>query len=1023
MKKHLPLRKKLLASMVTAAVVSLATVPAIVWAQSSDATLRGKAAPDMQITAKNIATGARRVTTSGPDGAYALVGIPPGTYQVDAGPGTEKTITLNVASTGTLDFAAPAAGNAASGNPQTLAGVTVTGIVQAEVKTSEVGGLVSLRQINTIPQVSRNFLEFADTVPGMVFISNNGHTSIQSGAQDNSNINVYVDGVGQKNYIRSGGIAGQSGPSGHGDTTGGGDLGNPFPQLAIGEYKVITSNYKAEFDQISSAAIVAQTKSGTNEFHGEVFGTTTDQNWRSSTPAEQQSGTKTASKDNEYGFAIGGPIIQDAMHFFFTYEGKGITNPTAVIPPSVFYNGVNASTFLPASVQAQYGPAAQPFHEDLYFGKIDWEFSDRDRIDFEASERKEDQITGASEQIASSAAYHYVNQVTRPTLRWQHSADSWSNDLTITYEKTKDLPTPPGAGSPGDVYVWQGTGGNNQTLLQINGQDARSYFSSAQKGTGIQDDVTFNDFSFAGDHVIKAGFKYKDVSLTNADALSGDPLYYYSVTENGTSATPYQVVFGNPVTGYNPQVTSKDKQIGAYIQDDWAVNDHLTLNLGVRNDYESSPTYQNWVTPASVIAAFNSLYPTNTNGFPQPTPGETLAQAYALGGVNVNNYISTGHNRSAFKNEWQPRLGFSYDLNGDEAHVIFGGAGRAYDRQLFETLSLENTKFSLAEPTLYFQNPLATGNCGPTTPVSNTCVPWDPKYFMPANLYAAANVGGEINMLNNNLKAPYSDQFSLGMRNKIGDWNTSVGVARILGFDGIIGQLGNRYANGAFYNTVGGNQWGTSGPPGFNGNFVVFDNGVESKTSQLLVSVDKPYTKEDGWYASISYTYTDAKQNRLVTDGYAFDLPSISDYPFTDSNLVAKHRLVVVGSIDVPWEVTLTGKLVLEAERPVTQINCGTGNANGAGGPCFPSTTIPAGQSFLLGGPIFNYREIDLSAIKNFDLTRGMAFQLRLDAINLFNYKNYSDYNWPYPAAATYNTTGNIYSVPRTFRFSAKFTF
>ena len=1017
MKQPLPLRKKLLASLIRSAVITAAFVPAMSWAQSSDATLRGKAEPAMQITAKNVATGARRITTSGADGAYALVGLPPGTYQVDAGPGTEKSITLSVASTATLDFSAPAPAGSSAGAAM-LQGITVTGIAQAEVKTSEVGATVSLHQIETIPQVSRNFLEFADTVPGMVFTNLNGKTSIQSGAQNNSSINVYIDGIGQKNYIQRGGISGQSGVNNDGD------LGNPFPQLAIGEYKVITSNYKAEFDQISSAAIVAQTKSGTNEFHGEVFGTTTDQNWRSSTPSEEQAGTKTASKDNEYGFAVGGPIIQDAMHFFFTYEGKDIAQPTAVVPPAISTpSGIDPSSLLPASVRAQYGPAAQPFHEDLYFGKIDWELSDRDRIDLDASYRHETQTAGASEQIASSAAFHYQNDVTRPSLRWQHSADAWTNEVTITYEDTKNRPIEPSQGAPASEYIWQGSGGNNQRLILINGQDARQYFNSEQKGTGIQDDLTFNSFNFIGDHVIKVGFKYKDVQLTNADAVSGDPLYSYSVTDSGTAATPYQVVFGNPVGGLSPQVTSKDKQIGAYFQDDWAVNDHLTLNLGVRTDYESSPTYQDWVTPASVIAAFNSPYPTNNNGFPQPTPGETLAQAYALGGVNINNYISDGHNRKAFKNEWQPRLGFSYDLDADEQHVIFGGAGRAYDRQLFDTLSLENSKFSLAEPTLYFQNPLATGNCGPTTPVSNTCVPWDPKYFIPANLYAAANIGGEINMLNNNLKAPYSDQFSLGMRNKVGDWNTSVAYVRILSYEGIIGQLGNRYANGAFYNTVGGNQWGTSGPPGFNGNFVIFDNGVESRTSQLLLSAEKPYTKEDGWYASISYTYTDAQQNRLVTDGYAFDLPSIKDYPFTDSDQVAKHRLVAVYSHDIPWDVTLTGKLVLESGRPATEIFCGTGNANGYGGPCYPISTIPDGaKKFLIGGPIFNYREIDLSASKYFDLTRGMSVEARLDVINLLNYKNYSDYNWDGSNVA-FNTTGNIYSVPRTFRFSLNYKF
>src|SRR3546814_16020162 len=81
--------------------------------------------------------------------------------------------------------------------------------------------------------------------------SNNGESQLRSGAQGANNINVYIDGVGQKNYVTAGGLTGQDD-----------SRGNPFPQLAIGEYKVITSNYKAKYDQISSAAVTAVTKSG-----------------------------------------------------------------------------------------------------------------------------------------------------------------------------------------------------------------------------------------------------------------------------------------------------------------------------------------------------------------------------------------------------------------------------------------------------------------------------------------------------------------------------------------------------------------------------------------------------------------------------------------------------------------------------------------------------------------------------------------------------------------------------------------
>ena len=91
-----------------------------------------------------------------------------------------------------------------------------------------------------------------------------GNTQIRSGTLNTGTTNVFIDGVGQKNYVRPSGVTGQAGADPSQNTLG--SPGNPFPQLAIAEYKVITSNYKAEYDQVSGAAITAVTKSGTNEF-------------------------------------------------------------------------------------------------------------------------------------------------------------------------------------------------------------------------------------------------------------------------------------------------------------------------------------------------------------------------------------------------------------------------------------------------------------------------------------------------------------------------------------------------------------------------------------------------------------------------------------------------------------------------------------------------------------------------------------------------------------------------------------
>jgi hypothetical protein len=84
--------------------MGMLVLPAAGWAQSASAGLRGRAPANTQVVVRNVATGLTRRTTSSPDGIYSLVGLPPGTYEVNAGPGTQTTTTLSVASTTTLDL-------------------------------------------------------------------------------------------------------------------------------------------------------------------------------------------------------------------------------------------------------------------------------------------------------------------------------------------------------------------------------------------------------------------------------------------------------------------------------------------------------------------------------------------------------------------------------------------------------------------------------------------------------------------------------------------------------------------------------------------------------------------------------------------------------------------------------------------------------------------------------------------------------------------------------------------------------
>src|SRR6202040_240478 len=100
------------------------------------------------------------------------------------------------------------------------------------------------------------------------------------------------------------------------------------------------------------------------------------------------------------------------------------------------------------------------------------------------------------------------------------------------------------------------------------------------------------------------------------------------------------------------RVESKDKQFGLYLQDDWAVNRHLTLNLGVRWDYEKVPIWENYQTPASVIDALNS--PGTLPGYSATTTYAQLLATTFPGspGIKINDYISSGSNRKAPTDEW-----------------------------------------------------------------------------------------------------------------------------------------------------------------------------------------------------------------------------------------------------------------------------------------------------------------------------------------------------------------------------------
>ncbi|BCA61421.1 TonB-dependent receptor [Sphingomonas sp. HMP9] len=660
--------------MLRAALVSLTALssglllaPTPATAQVGQASLRGTITapadnPVVEVTAVEIATGLRRPVPAETGGAYNFASLRAGTYRLEikqrSGTRNSDAFTLRVGQVAGLDLdlsaaAAPAApaGTAeapAGGTAETGDEIVVTGNRIRSLAGGQVGSVISSRLIEQLPQNNRNFLAFADLAPGVRFIEDaSGASRIQGGGQDSRTVNVFIDGVSQKDYVLKNGITGQDSSP-----------GNPFPQLGIGEYQVLSSNYKAEFDQVSSVAITAVTKSGTNQFHGEGFYDFTNQNLRDRRPSEifPTVISKVDTSNKQFGAALGGPIIKDKAHFFATYEGKRISSPYDVRPE----NGYPISS-IPQQYQANFGTFAQRFKEDLYFGKIDIVPTDNDLIELSGKYRNESGLQNATGINAASTST--LNKVVdkRGLLRWQHTGEKWINDARVSYEDVVFSPRPSTDGITQFFQATQRIGTGTQRTDLLRAGAGGNFQTKGQRGWTVQDDFTFTGLQ---GHTFKVGAKAKWVKLNTLEQNLTNPQYTYDVNAIPgvafNDALPYKLEFGAPGASGSPSVRSNNFQIGFYAQDDWDVTSHLTLNLGLRWDYERTPAYLDYATAPEIVAAVSPANYTNLRG----------------ADYDITDYISTGNNRKAFKGAWQPRLGFTYRFDEAGRFSLFGGYGR-----------------------------------------------------------------------------------------------------------------------------------------------------------------------------------------------------------------------------------------------------------------------------------------------------------------------------------------------------------
>lgn len=994
MMKHHTIRI-LLAGATALGTTAVAAVPAA--AQTTTASLRGivrgaDGAPVAGATVTVVAQATNRTLTSTTtaNGAYNFNGLRPGSYtlRVEAnGQRFERVLTVAIGQSASFDVTlgaaaavdgaapppvpapgdAPAEGEVVGGGTEAEGdAIIVTGAALREVKTSEVATNVSQAQIRILPQTDRNFLSFAALAPGVRYVDSETDKGFRSGASTASQVNVFIDGVSLKNKLREGGIAGQQN-----------SRGNPFGQLAVQEFRVLTQNYKAEYEQAGSAIITSVTKSGTNEFHGEVFGQYTDKSLTQKSFLDiRNNRPEPAFERKQYGVSLGGPIIKDRLFFFLAYEGNhqdrafnvDSTGSAAAIQEFEQFSGRRLSEF--------EGAFVSPFRGDFYFGKLTLTPDDRQTFDLSFSRREETDIQGFGGNTAYEYAENKQNQVDTYLFKWTYNGDDFINEFNANYLNYEFNPTSLNPDLPAFDY---------DSVIVFGGKDSTR--RELQSSYTLRNDTTYSGLN---NHVFKWGVRVEvtDISFDNQAYIQPRYTFRREAQNNLNFSFPAEARLGLG----SGLLLGSNTQFGAYVQDDWNVTERLQLNLGVRWDYETNGFNNDYVTPANAAAALRA-YPATDYFDPE-------------------NYISDGTNREPFTGAIAPRFGFSWDIKGDESTVIFGGAGRYYDRNNFNNTVDELSRTINPIGVFRFSADGAPRSGLPT-------IRWDPAYLTRDGLLTLINTNPETGLpelfaVKNDAKPPVNDQFSLGVRQRIGMFRASLSASYQRGRNGYTNLFATRQNDGQ------GNCCNTDAARanGYSNILIGFD-GLDTRYKAIFFTLDKDYTRSSGWGVNIAYTFGKAEQN----GGDLFSLDGVTPdaYGWRPTRGDERHRITFSGIVDLPAGFQLS-TLSTFGSGAAYQVTDAT-NGFDAGALRF---TAAYPEKNCIGG-VFAFCEVNLTLANKFNLLgRDDEVEVAVDLLNAFNNKNFSGFDEFFNATDPLDPPriGNaLLTLPRRVQFRVGYRF
>jgi carboxypeptidase family protein len=911
-------------------VVLLAASAGTAYAQNAQFTgtlkdASGGVLPGVIVTAKNQDTGLIRTAVTDGIGRYRLPALPPGTYTVTAelaGFATESRsdIGLVIDQTSTIDLTL---------KPATLAeAVTVTGETQiVDITASAVSTSVSNQQIQNLPVASRRWIDLAMLTPGtsqdnIRGFFYRGNVNVGGGAREYSN-GFIVDGVNNTWA----------------------EMGEPrqnFAMDSIREFKVSTSNYKAEYGLATGGLVTVVSKSGTNQIHGSGLMFVRDDSLTARTVFET---TRPDFKRYQYGGTVGGPIVKDKTHYFFAYEGtkedQFLTVNTAGIWPQ--HDGTYQSK------QERW----------TYTAKFDHQINARQSLFVRIAQENEYRpVITTGGRTTPSASFDFA--VPRDSEVVGHTwimRERMLNDFRFQRGYSKYIVAPPysngnwEAGDFGEERLAYCVPVFSYPSVQVGG------CGNSQMGPETRWQVK-DDFSYLvtdkgpGRHQLKVGADYNYITF-QGDGL-GSPLGSWTFPKdavyNAADPSTFPTQYTNSLPTYADIPVT---HFSTYFQDDWQLNEGITINAGLRYDLQTG--------------AFNEDLDALL-GRIQDKLGRDGSYPLAIP------WHEDGNKRGD-RNNFGPRIGLSWDLTGDGTTSLRAGYG------------------------IFYENVRTLTNFGELTwPQSQTIIINNPSFpdalqgrsreqFLstaPPNITV-----GEDSQVN-----AYAHQVNVGFSSMV-----TREIAITADFTSV-----NRYSDRDTVDVNLPDQLTRVKPYPQFGRVSYWQSTADNTYRALLLKVEKRMSRNYQFLASYTLSWAkDQSFTNVLGDQYGFTF--VDRYGGADR----RHRLVVSGIVQLPaqFQVSAIGdfrsSLPFNPSSSVNLNNDGYNNDLPAG--VIPSSgcrdlNLEAINAYRTSRALTTVSEVSCPGFANVDLRFSKSFTLarlhRVELIaQLFNIANRANYSPP----------------------------